>query len=106
MPLSARKTPATVSNIGLVAILHLHDEIVRIGDFCGCLHLLLCGVIHTKGDIVKDGVVEEDGFLVDVAYDAPQRMEGEVAHVFAVNLDGTCRHVVIARNEVNQRALA
>ena len=52
------------------------------------MRLFLCGIFHTKGDVVEDGVVEQDGFLIDIAYQASQRMEGEVAHVFSVNPDG------------------
>ena len=67
LALSAGETAAPVADHGVVALFGLHDEVMSIGDFgCGD-DLVHGGVLHSEGDIVVECVVEEDGFLVDVA---------------------------------------
>ena len=61
------ETAAPVADHGVVALFGLHDEVMSVGDFgCGD-DLVHGGVLHSEGDIVVECVVEEDGFLVDVA---------------------------------------
>ena len=60
---------------------------MRIGDFCRCLNLLLRGILHTKGNIVENGVVEKNRLLVHIAYQPTERMDGQVAYILAINLD-------------------
>ena len=75
--------------------------------YLGCsFHLFLCGSFHSEGYIVEDGVVEEDGLLVDIAYDASERVDAEVAHVCAVDADGPRGDIVVAGDKVDEGALA
>ena len=39
---------------------------------CGLLNLLLCGIVNTKRDVVPEGVVKEDGLLIDVTDELAQ----------------------------------
>ena len=68
LPLPATQSAATVTDGGVVAVLHLHDEIVGVGYLCGLHHLLHRRVVYAKGYVVEDSVVEEDGLLIDIAY--------------------------------------
>ena len=49
-------------------MLHLHYEIMGIGNLGGLYHLLHRGVLYAESDIVEHSVIEEDSLLVDVAY--------------------------------------
>ena len=67
LPLSAWEPAAAVADDSVVALFCLHDEVVGIGNL-GCFDdLLHGGVLYAEGDIVVEGVVEEDSFLIDVA---------------------------------------
>ena len=79
---------------------------MSVGYLCRCLHLFLSGIVNTKSYIVEDSVVEKDGLLIDVAYDAALRTYGEIAHIISINGDGTRRDIVIAWDEVDKSALA
>ena len=77
LSLSARQTAAAVADIGVVAVFRLHDEVVGIGNL-GCLFdfrveffrrdllIRIFRFLVAKGDVVAEGIVEEDGLLVDV----------------------------------------
>ena len=77
-----------------------------IGNLGRLDHLLHGGVLHAEGDVVVEGVVEEDGLLVDVADEGAQAWDGDVLHVLAVDEQGAFADVVVARHEVHQRGLA
>ena len=55
------------------------------------------------GDVVADGVVEEDGLLGDLADLSAERAETHVAKVVAVDEDTAGSHVEEARNEIDHR---
>ena len=84
-------------------MLALHDKFVGVGDACGFFHLLLRGVVHTKRYVVVESVVEEDGLLVDVADELAQVVNAQVFHVDAVDEHFALLHIIIARDEVNER---
>ena len=73
LSLSSGEAAASVAYHGPVSLLHGGDELMCIGNACGFLHRLLpChavrrreGGIDTEGDVIKDRIVEEDGFLAD-----------------------------------------
>ena len=66
-------------------MLALHDELVSVGDACRVLHLFLCGVFYAKGYVSGERVVEEYGFLVDVANELSEVVYAEVFDVDAVD---------------------
>ena len=73
----------------------------------GCLFDLLTGsVFDTEGDIVEHRVVEENGLLVDIAYQTAQRLDAQRLDVFAVDEDFAVGNIVIAGNEVDKRRFA
>ena len=63
-------------------------------------------MVDTECYIIIYGVVEEYCFLVHIAYDAAQRLYGEVAYVGSVDGDAAMLYVVISWYEVDQCRLA
>ena len=106
LALTAAETAAAVADVCVVAVLALEDELVGIGDL-GCFDdLFHRGVLDAEGYIIEEGVVEEDGFLVDVADEGAQVVEAEVLDVDAVDEDLAVGDIMVARHEIDQRALA
>ena len=106
LALSAGEFAAAVTHVGVVAVLTLHDEVVGVGNF-GCFDdLFHRGVLDAEGDVAEEGVVEEDGFLIDVAEEAAQVGDAELADVGAVEEYLSLLHVVVAWQEVNEGGLA
>ena len=68
LALSPREAASAVADLGLVAILCRHDEIVGVGDLCGGDDLFQCRVRGSEGYIVEESVVEEYGLLVYVPH--------------------------------------
>lgn len=67
LPLSAGESASSVADDGVVSVFGFHDEVVCVGYFCCFYDLFHGGVFYAEGDVVVEGVVEEDGFLVDVS---------------------------------------
>ena len=68
LTLTTAEVHASVANAGVIAVLQVHDELMGIGDFGGLDNFLLRHVLHAEGDIIKYGVVEEDGVLRNDAH--------------------------------------
>ena len=84
LALTAGELYAAVTDIGLVALFLLHNEVVGVG-YLGCgNHLLHCGTFHSEGYVVENGVVEKDGLLVHVAHELAQRTYLEAADIVSV----------------------
>jgi len=67
---------------------------------------LLAAVKIAVGDVVADGVVEEDRLLGDHRDLAPERLEGDIADVDAVDQDRPLPEVEEAGDQVGQGRLA
>ena len=106
LALSAAEPSAAVAYHGVVAVLGLHDEVVGVGNLGSFDDLLHGGVFDTEGDVVVEGVVEEDGLLVDVADELAQLGYAHGLDVAAVDEHLSLVDVVVAWNEVNQRGLS
>ncbi len=106
LALTTRQSSATVTNHRVVAILALHDEFVGIGNLRCLDDLLHGGIFHTEGDVVIEGVVEEDSLLINVAYEGAQLGNSHTLDVFSIDEHLTVLHVMIAWNEVYQCRLA
>jgi len=67
-----------------------------VGDGGGFFDLLGRGFGSAEGDVLADGLGEEEGLLGDEADALTQRGQGEVADGLAVDQDGSGRGVVEA----------
>lgn len=103
LALATRQSAATVTDIGVEAMLSLHDKLIRIGYLSRSDDILFRGVIFTEHDIVLDGIVEQDGLLIDVAYQRPQVVNAQILDVDAIDEHLPLLHIVVARNEVDKR---
>ena len=106
LALTAGEATTTVANHGVVAVLALHDEVVGIGYLSGLDDLFHRGVIYAEGDVVVEGVIEEDGLLVDVADEGTQFGDAYTLDVLAVDEYFTLLHIVVARHQVHEGTLA
>ena len=73
-----------------------------IGNLCRMFHLFACSIFHAEGDIIEEGVVEEDGLLVHITNQLTQVVNTQVLHVDAIYQHLTFLHIVIARNQIHQ----
>ena len=71
LTLSTGKTTATVTDIRIITMFHSSHEIVGIGNLSGILHLYLRCILHTEGDVILNGIVEKDSFLIHVSNEFP-----------------------------------
>ena len=76
------------------------------GDARGGFDFFAGGVLLAEGDVVVEGVVEEDRVLVHVAHQGAQLDDADVADVGAVQGDAARGRVVEAGNEVHEGGLA
>ena len=59
-------------------------------------------ILHTKGDIIVEGIVEEDSLLIDVTDQCTQFRDTYRLDILAVDEHLAILYVVIARNKVYQ----
>ena len=106
LALSARQFAAAVAHLGVVALLALHYKVVRIGHLGSLHHLLHGGILHPEGNVVVEGVVKQNGLLVDIANELSQVRQGKRLDVDAVDGNFAPRHIVVAWQQVDQCRLA
>ena len=91
---------------GVVALLELLDIAVhvrkpgRLGDGSGVV------LFHAEGDIVLNGVGEQEIILGHIGAARPQVPNLYIVHVIAVNEQRPVRHIVSAQDQVHQSGLA
>ncbi len=73
-----------------------------IGDLRRGDDLFLRGVLHPEGDVVEDGVVEQDRVLVHVPHETAEVFDLQALDVFSVDGDPAFRRVVEAGDEVHE----
>ncbi len=96
LALAARETAAAVAYVGVVSVFRFHDEIVGVG-YAGSLYdLFACGIGNAEGDIVVEGIVEENGLLVDIAHECAQVVYAHILDIGAVDVDASLLYVIEA----------
>ena len=100
--MTTRKHPSAITDVRLVAFLLLHNKVVGIGNLRRCNHLLHRGILHSKGYVVENRIVEKNRLLVHVSDEAAQPVDGKIANVHPVNRNGAALHIVIPRNKIHQ----
>ena len=83
--LAAGKPKSFFADHGIVALRHVHNEIVRQCVARRLFHQRALRVRLAVSDVVVHRVVEEDGLLRDLRHLAPQRGQRQIAQVVAVN---------------------
>ena len=77
-----------------------------IGNLCRFDHLLHSCIFHTEGNVVEEGVIEQNGLLVHVSYQRTQVVDAKILNIHTVNCNLTQLHIVIARQQIHQCRLA
>ena len=101
LALTTGKLASTVANHGIVTFFAGHDEVVCIGYLGGFHHLVHSGIFYPEGDVVEEGIVEQDGFLVHVTHDTAKVVQGRSFYIYSVNQHFTFLYIVITRNQVH-----
>ena len=97
---------------GVLVQLHLvaagqgADEVVGVGSLGGGNDLLVGGVQTAVADVLHDGALEQPGVLQHHAEALAQSAAVKVAHVVAVQGDGTGVHIVEAHEQLDHGGLA
>ena len=106
LPLAAGKPLSAVADDRLVALRHLHDEIVRQRCLRRGIHLFFRHVRPAVAEIVPDGVVEQNGFLRHDRHLFAQRPQSHIAHIIAVDAHDARGGRMEARQKIDKRRLA
>ena len=85
LALAAREAHPLFADEGVQTLGHGHDKVVGVGVLEGIDDFGLGGVEAAVGDVVAHGVVEQDGLLGDHADLAPERGQGDVPDIVAVD---------------------
>ena len=90
----------------VVSIRQLLDEIVRIRQLCGFDNLLTRGSRFAIRDVLPDRRAEEQRFLQHKSKLPAQGFQLQVAHILAVDADGSRRQLIEARDQTDDRRFA
>ena len=106
LALAAGELDAPVADVGVVAFFLLADEVVGARDARGGFDFFTGGVLFAEGDVVEEGVVEEDRVLVHISHQGAQVAQAHVADVGAVEGDAARRGFEEAGDEVHEGGFA
>ena len=106
LALAAGEFGAALADDGVVALGLAGDEVMGVCDFGGCLYALYVGGGISVGDVLGDGIVEEDAFLGDDADHAAPVIDFEGADVLTVNQYAAGGGIVETGEEVGDGGLA
>src|SRR5690606_10603067 len=67
LALAPRQLRAPLTDHGLIPFFHLRNEVVGIGDLRGTDNVIVGGILQPEGDVIKNGIVEENRLLGDDA---------------------------------------
>ena len=106
LALSARQRVPTLADQRVVPVGELHHEVVGAGQARRRLDALAVGGRVGEGDVGGDRVVEQQRVLEHHADGAAHVVDGHVAHVDPVDLDGAALRVVEPQQQPGDRRLA
>lgn len=104
--LTARDGDTALAQDSLVAILEVHNVVPDVSKAGRPFNVLGGGVIHAKGDVVGDGIREEEVLLRDIGTRLPHRVDGDAVDVLPIHEKGAVGDVISAQEQIDQRRLA
>src|ERR1700751_704601 len=105
LPFSAGEPKSFFSDDGVVALWHLLVKIVREGGLCSVDYAGELNIRLAVGDIVANGVIEQDGLLRDLADLLTQRFQADIAEIVSVDEHLAGSHIEEPRDKIHQRRL-
>ena len=96
LALPTREREAPLADHGVVPVGKGEDELVGLGRLGGGDDVVEGRIGNAEGDVVPDRVGEQEALLEDDTDLPAERVEGDVAHVGAVDADTAVLHVVEA----------
>ena len=106
LPLAHRQGGAPLVDLGLIALLHLHDEVVGVHGLGGGDDFFVRGVQPPVADVVHDGAGEYEGVLHHHAHLLPEGAKLYIPYVVAVDLDRSAHHVVEPGHQIDHGGFA
>ena len=106
LPLSSAEFHTAVADIGLVGLFHAVDKFVGVGYDSGLFYMVEAVVGSAKGDVVGNGIVEEDAVLRNETYLGTDAIDVEVADGDAVDEYLSVGAVVETGKEVDESGFA
>ena len=91
---AARQLQPALADLGRIAVRQAHHEIMDLGRLGRGIHLVAAGIRVAIGDVVIDGVVEQNGILRHNPDHLVQRGLRHIADVLPVNPDRPGIHLV------------
>ena len=104
--LTARDGDAALAQDSLVAILEVHNVVPDVSKAGRPFNVLGGSIVHAKGDVVGDGIREEEVLLRDIGTRLPHRVDGDAVDVLPVHEKGAVGDVISAQEQIDQRRLA
>ena len=102
LPLATRKLTSTITDVGVVAILFLHNKVMCIGDLRSLNHLLHSRIFYTESNIIKEGIIKQNSFLINITNQGSQSRDTYILYTGTINRYFTFLHIMITRQQVNQ----
>jgi len=81
------------------------DELKGVGFFAGDQHFFVGGVGLSVEDVLKNGVVEDDGLLHHEGDDSSQVVQIDVLDVHVIEKDFTSVNIVESHHQIDESAL-
>ena len=106
LPLSARDADAALADLRIIAVLQLHDEVVRVCRTCRLLDLRIRRIEPPIADILADGRGEQHRLLRYKPDLSAQGRKRHVADIVSIHGDRAAVHFVETRDKVCNRRFA
>ena len=104
-PLAPRQRHSALADHRAVPVRHVDDEVVRVRELGGPDRVFGRRIGAAIGDVFPDGAAEQQRILQHEADLITQRLQGELAHVDAVELHRAGLRIEEARNQAGDRRL-
>ena len=88
--------------MAVITLGQVHDKIMRLGSFGGCLNLLITGLWTTVADIVPQRAGKQDGLLGHAPNLGEQAVLADLPDIHPIHQHPPGRDIVKARDEVDQ----
>ena len=106
LSLSGGQAASSFIYLGMVAILHLHDEVMGTNGFGGTDNLFIRGGTVSVTDIIHDGAGKDKAVLHHDAHLGTQGMKSDLGYIGIINPDSAAADVVETAEQVDDGGFA
>ena len=106
LPLPAGELDAALAHHGVVAMIELDDELVRMGPPRRQLDFLISRARPAVPDVLEKTAMKQVRVLRDERYGSPEALLSDLTNVLAVDADGAFVHIVHAQQQAHEGGFA